>query len=209
MMRLLLVDDHAVVREGVKRIIANTPDIVVTGEAEDVQEACTALAVAPYDVVLLDLSLSNGDNGFELLKQLQETHATVPVLIFSVHPERQYVLRALQMGAAGYLLKNSAPQELVTALRKLSQGERYVSTALVEHLVSALAETDRPWPPTLSQRERQVLRLLAAGAAMKEIAYSLGLSVKTVSTYRRRLLQKLGLHTTAELIRYALEHQML
>jgi DNA-binding NarL/FixJ family response regulator len=205
MMRLLLVDDHAVVREGVKRILTTVPDIAVVGEAENVQEAYAVLAAAPVDLVLLDISLPAG-NGFDVLMHLQETHPTLPVLIFSVHPERQYVVRALKAGAAGYLLKSSAPRELVTALQRVAQGERYVSAALVGQLVHEIAATDTPLHTTLSQREAQVLRMLTTGAALKEIAYELALSVKTVSTYRQRLLKKLRLRTTADLIRYALQH---
>jgi DNA-binding NarL/FixJ family response regulator len=205
MMQLLLVDDHMVVREGVKRMLADVPDIVVAGEAEHAQGAYAALASASYDLVLLDISLPDGGNGFDILRHLKETYPTLPVLIFSVHPERQYVIRALQAGAAGYLLKNSAPQELITALWQVTQGKQYISTALVGHLVQAIREPNGPVLPPLSPRELQVLRLLAAGAAMKEIAYDLSISAKTVSTYRRRLLQKLGLRTTADLIRYAVE----
>lgn len=205
MIHLLLVDDHAVVREGVKRMLASTPDIVVGGEANNAYEASAALAAGIFDVVLLDISLPGG-SGLEVLRQLRDTHPTLPVLIFSVHPERQYVVRALKMGATGYLLKSSAPEELVTAMRKIAQGERYVSAALVEHLVDEIAEPERPLYLTLTPREEQVLRLMASGSAMKEIAYALSLSVKTVSTYRTRLLKKLHLQTTADLIRYAIQH---
>lgn len=207
MIHLLLVDDHAVVREGVKRMLASTPDIVVEGEANNASEASAALAAGIFDMVVLDISLPGG-SGLEVLRQLRDTHPTLPVLIFSVHPERQYVVRALKMGATGYLLKSSAPEELVTAMRKIAQGERYVSAALVEHLVDEIAEPDRPLYLTLTPREEQVLHLMAGGSAMKEIAYALSLSVKTVSTYRTRLLKKLHLQTTADLIRYAIQHRL-
>ncbi len=208
MMRLLLVDDHIVVREGVKRILADVPDIVVAGEAGRAQEAYAALAAAAFDIVLLDISLPDGDNGFDILQHLHKTYPTLPVLIFSVHPERQYVVRTLQAGASGYLLKSSAPQELLTALRQVARGEHYVSTALLGHLMHEITATDRPLHTTLSRREEEVLRQMATGHALKEIAYALGVSVKTVSTYRLRLLKKLHLRTTAELIRYALQHKL-
>lgn len=205
MMRLLLVDDHAVVREGVKRILLGEPDIVVAGEAGHAQEVYAALAVHTFDLVLLDISLPC-PNGLEILKHLHTHHPDLPILIFSVHLERQYVVRALKDGAAGYLLKSSAPGELITAIRRISQGERYISAALVNHLVHEVAETDAPLHTALSLREEQVMRLLVAGKTQKEIGYELELSVKTISTHRRRLLNKLRLRTTAALVRYAIEH---
>jgi DNA-binding NarL/FixJ family response regulator len=205
MIRLLVVDDHAVVREGVKRILAAAPDIVVTGEAEQAQEMYDALATHAFDMVLLDVSLP-GPNGLDLLKHVHTIYPDLPVLIFSVHPERQYVVRALRDGAAGYLLKNSVPRELVSAIQQVAQGERYISAALITHLMHEVAKTDHSVQATLTTREDQVLRLLAAGYAMKEIAYTLGVSIKTVSTYRARMLEKLCLHSTADLIRYALQH---
>jgi two-component system invasion response regulator UvrY len=204
-MRILLVDDHAVVREGVKRILAGEPDIIVAAEAEHAKEVYEALAAGAFDLVLLDISLPD-HNGFKILKHLHTTYPDLPVLIFSVHPERQYVVRALQEGAAGYLLKSSAPRELVTAIQTISQGERYISAALVPHLIHEVAETEKPLHATLTPREAQVMRRLVAGRAQKEIAYELGLSVQTVSTHRRRLLNKLHLHTTGDLVRYAIEH---
>jgi two-component system invasion response regulator UvrY len=204
MMRVLLVDDHAVVREGLKRILADVPEIVVVREAGTATEALEATRTETYDVVLLDVSLPDG-NGFDILKHLKEKHPTLPILIFSVHAERQYVARALQLGAAGYLTKRSAPRELVTALYRVVQGERYISSALIEHVIDLLSEPYRAGQTTLSEREDQVLRRLASGQTMKEIAYDLSLSIKTVSTYRTRLLKKLGLRTTPDLVRYALQ----
>ena len=205
MVRVLLVDDHAVVREGVKRILADEPDIVVAAEAAHAREVDEALATATFDLVLLDISLPD-DNGLDLLRRLHTTHPTLPVLIFSVHPDRQYVVGALRAGSAGYLLKSSAPRELVTAIRQICQGERYVSAALINHLAHEIAETARPLHATLSPRQDEVLRRLVAGQSQKEIACALGLSVKTVSTYRRRVLTKLRVYTNADLVRYALRH---
>lgn len=204
-MRLLLVDDHAVVREGVKRILAGVPDIVVAGEAEHAREVYEMLAADAFDLVLLDVSLPN-HNGLEILKHLHTAYPDLPILIYSVHPERQYVVRALQEGAAGYLLKSSAPRELVTAIRHIAQGERYISAELVHHLVHEVAGTERPLHAALTPREEQVMRGLVAGQALKEIAHEMGLSVKTISTHRRRLLDKLRLDSTADLVRYAIQH---
>jgi two-component system invasion response regulator UvrY len=205
MIRLLLIDNHAVVREGVKRILAGEPDIVVAAEAACAHEVSKALGAGAFDLVVLDISLPD-HSGLDILNHLHTTHPDLPVLIFTEHSECQYVVHALKDGATGYLLKSCSPQELITAIRQLCRGERYISAALVNHLVHEVAETERPLHATLSPREDQVLRLLAAGKALKEIAYELGLSVKTVSTHRRRVLNKLRLHTTAELVRYALRH---
>jgi two-component system invasion response regulator UvrY len=205
MIRLLLIDNHAVVREGVKRILAGEPDITVAAEAECAPEVYEALAAGTFDLVVLDISLPD-HAGLDILNHLHTTHPDLPVLIFTEHLERPYVVRAFKEGATGYLLKSSTPRELVTAIRQSCQGKRYISAALVNHLIREVAETERPPHATLSPREDQVLRLLAAGQTLKEIAYELGLSVKTVSTHRRRVLNKLRLHTTAELVRYALRH---
>ena len=205
MTRLLLVDDHAVVREGVKRILASAPDIVVAGEAEHAQEVYEALAADAFDMVLLDVSLPQ-HNGLEILTHLHTAYPDLPVLIFSVHPERQYVVQALQRGAVGYLLKSSAPRELVTAIRQIAQGERYVSAELVNHLIHEVAGTEKPLHAALTPREKQVMHRLVAGLALKEIAHELGLSVKTISTHRRRLLGKLRLDNTPDLVRYVIQH---
>jgi two-component system invasion response regulator UvrY len=207
MTHVLLVDDHAVVREGVKRILAGVPDIVVAGEAEHARDVYAALATDAFDLVLLDVSLPQ-HNGLEILTHLHSAYSDLPVLIFSVHPERQYVVRALQEGAAGYLLKSSAPRELVTAIRKIAQGERYVSSELVDHLMHEVAGTESPLHESLTPRERQVMHRLVTGQALKEIAYELGLSIKTVSTHRRRLLDKLRLNNTPDLVRYAIQHEL-
>lgn len=205
MIRLLLVDDHAVVREGVKRILDGVPDIMVAGEAERAREVYEALAADAFDMVLLDVSLPQ-HNGLEILTHLHTAYPDLPILIFSVHPERQYVVRALQEGAAGYLLKSSAPWEMVTAIRQIAQGKRYISAELVDHLAHEVAGTERPLHAALTPREEQVMHKLVAGQALKEIAHELGLSVKTISTHRRRLLDKLRLQTTPDLVRYAIQH---
>jgi DNA-binding NarL/FixJ family response regulator len=206
MIRMLVVDDHLVVREGVKRIVADTPDLCVAGEAQDGQEALERLETAAWDVVLLDLALP-GRNGLEVLHDVKRTHPKVPVLVFSVYAEDQYAVRALKAGAAGYLTKCCLPEELVQAIRKVARGGRYVSASLAEYLVVALTEeSDHPLHESLSEREYQVLCLLAAGKKVTAITAELALSAKTISTYRARLLDKLHLHTTGELIHYAIRH---
>jgi DNA-binding NarL/FixJ family response regulator len=206
MIRMLVVDDHLVVREGIKRIVADTPDLCVAGEAQDGQEALERLETAAWDVVLLDLALP-GRNGLEVLHDVKRTHPKVPVLVFSAYAEEQYAVRALKAGAAGYLTKCCLPEELVQAIRKVARGGRYVSASLAEYLVVALTEeSDHPLHESLSEREYQVLCLLAAGKKVTAITAELALSAKTISTYRARLLDKLHLHTTGELIHYAIRH---
>lgn len=211
MIRLLIADDHAVVREGVKRILSDTVEMserLVIGEASNGQEVLTKASAEPWDVVLLDISMP-GRNGLEVLQQLKSSHPTLPVLVFSMHPENQYAVRAFKAGAAGYLTKDSLPEELVIAVRRVLQGRRYVSAELAEHLVVELAhERDTPPHAKLSDRELQVLCLLASGKTVSAIAAELSLSVKTVSTHRSRILEKMRMTTNAELIRYAIRHQL-
>jgi DNA-binding NarL/FixJ family response regulator len=206
MIRILVVDDHLVVREGVKRIVADTPDMCVAGEAQDVQEALDRIEAESWDVVLLDLALPRR-NGLEVLQCLKHTHPKLPVLVFSAYAEEQYAVRALKAGAAGYLTKCSLPAELVLAIRKVVRGGRYASTALAEYLILELTEeTDHLLHKDLSDREYQVLCLLATGKKVTAIAEELALSAKTISTYRARILEKMHLHTTGELIHYAIDH---
>jgi DNA-binding NarL/FixJ family response regulator len=207
--RVLIADDHATVREGISRFIADTADLVVSGEASTAHEVFEAVAAGSCDVVLLDISLP-GRDGLDILKQLKQLYPALPVLIFSVYSEDQYAVRALKTGAAGYVTKNSEPEVLIAALRKVAQGGRYVSSALAEHLALEITTNgDKPLHETLANREYQVLLMLAEGKAVKEIAAILALSVKTVSTYRTRILRKLHLQTTADLIRYAISQQLL
>ena len=206
--RVLIADDHATLRAGVKRFLADTADLVVAREAGTAQEILEAVAAKACDVLLLDISLP-GRDGLDVLKQLKQLDPTLPILMFSVHAEDQYAVRALKTGAAGYLTKNSEPEVLITALRKVAQGGRYISPALAERLaLEVTGDVDKPLHTTLANREYQVLLMLAGGQAIKEIASALSLSVKTVSTYRTRILQKLRLKTTADLIRYALSQQL-
>jgi two-component system, NarL family, invasion response regulator UvrY len=208
MIRILVADDHAVVREGVKRIVADTSDLVVAAEASQSQEVLSKVAARTCDVVLLDISMP-GRSGLEILQQLKHAHPALPVLVFSVHPENQYALRAFKAGASGYLTKDSIPEELVTAIRKVERGGRYVSASLAEHLVLEVTTgSDKPPHASLSDREYQVLCLLASGKTVTEIAHELSLSVKTVSTHRSRILEKMRMKTNAELMHYAIRHRL-
>jgi len=209
MIRVLIADDHAIVREGLKQIVADTPDIVVAGEAKDGYEALDAISKHNYDVVLLDISMP-GMSGLDVLKQLKSQKSQLRILILSIYPEEQYAVRTLKAGASGYLTKESAPDELVEAIRKVSSGGNYISRSLGEKLVANLRRDDSKQPhEALSDREFQVMRMIASGKKGKEIAEELLLSVKTVSTYRRRVLDKLGIKNNSALIRYAMQNRLL
>lgn len=208
MLKILIADDHPVVRRGLRQIIEGTADMVVAAEAADGREALLKARTGEYDVVLLDIAMPLR-NGVDVLCHLKQDRPTLPVLILSMHPEEQYAVRALRAGASGYLTKESAPEELVAAIRKVSTGRKYVSASLAESLVSMMQEEGgRPAHETLSQREFQVLCLIASGKTVSEVARELVLSVKTVSTHRARILVKMRLRNTAELIRYATTNQL-
>jgi DNA-binding NarL/FixJ family response regulator len=203
---VLIADDHAIVRQGLKQILSETDDLLVTGEADDGAEALQLARQQPWDVFLLDVSMPNR-NGIDTLKQLKKEFPRLPVLILSMHPEEQYAMRALKAGAAGYLTKQSAPEQLITAIRQVAGGRKYVSPAVAQQLVEALTDnTDKLPHERITDREYQVLVMIAAGNPLTQIAESLNLGVATVSTYRARLLEKMGLRSTAELIRYGLEN---
>lgn len=209
MIRVLIADDHAVVRQGLKQILGDTRDIVVAGEAHNGQEVLDRMRADAWDLVVLDISLPD-HSGLDILKQLRAERPGLPVLVLSMYAEDQYAIRVLKAGASGYLTKDSAPDELVKAIRKVVSGGRYVSSFLAEKLAFEIgADSSRAPHETLSDREFQVLRLLAAGKSVKEIAVELYLSVKTVSTYRARLLQKMNLTTNAELIHYAIHNHLI
>ena len=205
MIRVLVADDHTVVRRGLVQILADAPNMVVAGEASTGREVLQALWKHDYDVLVLDISMPEG-GGLEVLQQLQTLKPDLPVLILSMHPERQYAVRALKSGANGYLTKESVPDELIAAIRKVASGGKYVSQSLAEKLASELVrEAEKEPHQTLSDRELQVMTLLAAGKSVTDVAEELSLSVKTISTYRVRILKKLGLDSTAEIMRYAIE----
>jgi two-component system, NarL family, invasion response regulator UvrY len=205
MIRVVVVDDHAVVREGLKRIISENPGMAVTGEAADGHEAINRIRESPCDVVLLDITMPN-KSGLDVLKQLHSESPRLPVLVLSMHSEDQYAVRVLRAGAAGYLTKESAPDKLVQAIRKVVRGGKYVSPSLAEKLVFNLEEKlDKPPHEILSDREFQVLCMIGSGKTVTDIANELVLSVKTISTYRVRILEKLNLKNNAELTRYAIK----
>ncbi len=206
MKKVLVADDHAVVREGIKRIIAETADMVVAGEATNGWEVLDKARGGDYDVVVLDISMP-GKNGMEILKELKRERPGVPVLILSMHPEEQYALRALRAGASGFVAKESAPDELIAALEKVLRGSKYITSALAERLVLDIGVgSEESLHEKLSDRELQVLCLLAEGKTINQIGQELCLSAKTISTYRSRILQKTAMKTNAQLIRYAIKH---
>jgi two-component system invasion response regulator UvrY len=206
MIRVLVADDHAVVRRGVLQILDEAPDLVAAGEANTGRKVLQEVQEHDYDVLVLDIAMPDG-GGLEVLRQLRTLKPKLRVLILSMYPERQYAVRALKAGAAAYLTKESAPDELVAAIRRVAQGGKYITQSLAEKLATELEEETKKAPgETLSDREYQVMRLLVTGKTITEVAVELALSVKTVSTYRARILDKLNLRNTAEIIRYAFEH---
>jgi len=205
-MRILIADDHAVVRRGLRQILAAEFPKAAFGEAQNARETVAMVTEQKWDLVVLDITMP-GRSGLDALKDLKEVRPKLPVLIMSVHPEDQFAVRVLKAGAAGYLTKDSAPEQLVQAVTKVLAGKKYVSPALAEALATELGKPMRAAPhKRLSDREFEVLRLIGAGQTVKEIGAALSLSIKTLSTYRTRLLLKMNLRTTAELIRYAVRH---
>jgi len=208
MIKVLVADDHAIVREGLKQIVADTSDIAVVDEASTGQEVVDKVLRNDYDLILLDITMPDR-NGLDILKELKCQRPEMRVLVLSVHPEEQYAIRVLMAGASGYLTKESAPEELLAAIRKVSRGGKYVSSFLAEKMAIDLETRVKiPLHQTLSDREHQVLCMLGLGKTVKEIAKELSLSIKTVSTYRSRVLQKMQMSNNAELIRYALENRL-
>jgi DNA-binding NarL/FixJ family response regulator len=206
MIRVAIADDHAVVRQGLRHIIAETADLSLVGEAATGTEALDLARRAECDVLVLDMSMP-GPGGLDILREVRALRPSLAILILSMYPEEQFAVRLLKSGADGYLNKESAPDELVTAIRKVATGGKYVSAALAEKLALDLQTGGNALPhEALSDREFQVLRLIAAGRTASEIAAQLSLSVKTVSTYRSRLLTKMNMSTNADLMRYALDH---
>ena len=205
MIKVVVVDDHAVVREGLKRIIAENDGMMVSGEAADGFEAMQVIKKEHCDVVLLDITMPN-KSGLDVLKELHAESPRLPVLVLSMHPEDQYALRVLRAGAAGYVTKESAPAKLVQAIRKVVRGGKYVSPSLAEKLVYDLGtHTDKAPHEILSDREYQVLCMIGSGKTVTQIAEELALSVKTISTYRVRILEKLKMNNNAEMTRYAIK----
>jgi DNA-binding NarL/FixJ family response regulator len=209
MIEILIADDHEVVRRGLKQIVMETDDIVVTGEASNGHEVLELFRHRTWDVVLLDLTMP-GRDGISTLRRLKRENPSLPILILSIHPEDQYAIRALKDGASGYLTKNSAPEELVAAIRKAAQGGKYITTQLAEKLANNLSNTTMDHPhEALSDREYQVMLMLASGQTVSEIAVELNLSTNTISTNRARILKKMEMRTNAELTYYAFKNQLL
>jgi len=207
-MKILIADDHAVFRRGLKETLSEAFPKVVFGEAQTAQETFELAQREDWNVIILDISMP-GRSGLDILDDLRRSRPKIPVLLLTMHPEQQFARRALKAGAAGYLTKDSVPEELKEAIKRISTGGRYVSATLAETLAVDLGRgADLPIHELLSDREFQVLRMIASGKTVKEVADELSLSVKTVSTYRSRILEKTGLKTTADLIRYALQTQL-
>ncbi len=207
--RVFIADDHAIVREGLKQILGDSPDIIVAGEAENGVDAIKLFRKSKCHVMLLDISLPD-KSGIEVLKQVKKERPETAVLMLSMHREDQYAIRSLKAGAAGYLTKQSAPRELVTAIRQVATGQKYVSAALAQELAAAVGEDhEAALHDTLSDREYQTLTMIASGKTVSDIARELSLSVKTISEYRARLLVKMKLKNSAELTHYAIKNQLI
>lgn len=209
MIKVVLVDDHPVVREGIKQILAESSDVSVEGEASNGHDLLRLLNQIEVDVIIMDISMP-GLSGLDLLREIKAKHHNIPVLVLSIHPEEQYGVRMIKAGAAGYLPKDTAPKKLVGALRKIAQGHCYISPALAEKMALHLQIKDYPKTniDCLSDREHQIFLLIAEGKTALQIASELDISAKTVGTYRTRLMEKMGFGSTVELIRYAFEHNL-
>jgi two-component system invasion response regulator UvrY len=205
-MRILICDDHPIVRKGLRELLEEEPAPVTVGEASSANEALELARKQPWDIVVLDITMP-GRGGLDVLKELRHERPNVPVLVLSVHPAEQYAVRVLRAGASGYLTKESAPEELLNAIRRILRGGHYISPSVGETLAADLGRPAEELPHHgLSDREFEIMRMLASGKRASEIAEEVFLSVKTVSTYRVRILRKLNLRTTAEIMRYAIKH---
>jgi DNA-binding NarL/FixJ family response regulator len=209
MIRLLVADDHAIVRQGLKQILTDTRDIVVADEASNGKEALNQALNKDYDLAILDITMPDR-SGLDILEELKSRKPKLKVLILSMHPEEQYAVRALRAGASGYLTKESTPDELIAAIRRVALGHKYVSSSLAEKLALQLEPgAERPLHQALSDREYEIMLMIASGKRVSETADDLCLSEKTVSTYRSRVLRKMRMKNNAELIRYSLENRLL
>jgi two-component system, NarL family, invasion response regulator UvrY len=209
MKRIIIADDHEIVRAGLKQIIADDPELKVEEEAGDGQELLEKLRKKKFDVVLLDMKMP-GRSGLEILKQLKLEHPALPVLVLSMHSEEQYAVRTIKAGASGYITKETAPDKLIEAIRRVCEGGKYISPSLAEKLADSIADS-RSNPPHeyLTDREFQVMCMIASGKTITEIAKELFLSVKTISTYRQRILEKMNLKNNAELTHYVISNNLL
>ncbi len=204
MIKVLIADDHPIIRQGLKQIISDSEDISVAGEAGTAQEALMATAKTKFDVVLLDISMP-GRSGIEIIKEIREDPSNPAVLILTSFPEEQYAVRALKSGASGYMVKRSAPDELVTAIRKVATGGKYISSELAETLAFNLETGETKPHEKLSNREYQIMCMIASGKTLTGIADELSLSIKTISTHRSRFLEKMSMKNNAEITHYAIK----
>lgn len=207
MTRVLIADDHPIVRKGLRELVAGEPDMTVAAEAGDGLEVLKLIEAGQYDVVILDIGMP-GISGLEVLSRIVPVHPELPVLVLSGYPETELAVRTIRAGAAGYLNKEMAPEELVAAIRRVITGRKYVSAVVAELLAGFLGDAGESPHLTLSDREYQVMMLLSAGRTVSEIAVEIGLSVKTVSTYRSRILDKMDLKNNAELMLYAIRNHL-
>lgn len=208
MIRVLIADDHPIVRHGLKQILSEEPDMEIVGEATNSNEVIDLAEKRNWDIVILDITMP-GRGGLDVLKVLRRDFPKLPVLVLSIHPEDQYAVRALKAGAAGYMTKESAPEELIMAMRTVLKGKKYISPSLAEKLADYLEREDQKnIHEILSDREHQVLLMIASGKSIKEIAEELSLSIKTISTYRARIFEKMKMKSNAELIRYAINKNL-
>ncbi|MDT8323412.1 MAG: response regulator transcription factor [Bacteroidota bacterium] len=209
MIRVALVDDHQIVREGLKKILTLEDDVKIVGEAGSAEEALDLMERSRPDILLLDISLP-GRSGLDVIKDLRNMYPETGILVLTMHPEEVLAVRSLKAGAAGYLNKDSASEELVSAVRRIYGGGRYITPSVADHLFSAFQGEKGEHPhETLSDREYQVMLLIAKGRKNQEIGELLAISARTVGTYRTRILQKLDLHSTAEIVRYAVDRQLI
>jgi len=208
-MRIIVADDHQLIREGIKRILAGQPDVNAVAEAENAQQVLDLVRSGNWDVVVLDIKLP-GKSGLDVLKELKEERPKLPVLILSMYPEEQFAVRVIRAGASGYLSKASAGDELLNALNKVYRGEKYISKEVADILADAIDDHgDQPSHTLLSDREFEVFRMIGAGKQVGEIAAELSLSVKTVSTYRSHILEKMKFKNNAEIMQYAITHKLI
>ena len=206
--KIIIADDHPLFRRGLKHALEETPDIEVIGEASNGDSLLSMIKSDNLDMVLLDISMP-GKSGLDLLKQLKSEHSKLPILILSVYPEEQYAVRFIKAGASGYLTKESAAEKLAEAIRKIATGGKYASTAIIEKLAFDFSDSDKPLHETLSDREYQVFGMISIGKSLTEIGVDLSLSVKTISTHRTRILEKMKMKKNAELIHYAITRNLL
>ena len=207
-MKVLLADDHAIIRDGLRQILADTDDLVVAGEAANGLDVLQKVREQDWDVLVLDISMP-GRNGLDLIRMAKEERPELPILVLSMHQEEQYAVRALKAGAQGYITKESDSELLVAAIRRVAKGGVHISDKVAELMVRGIRPTDKPQPHNLlSDREYQIFNMLVMGRTLTEIAAELSLSVKTISTHKTHILQKMNLSSAAELIRYAVAHDL-